>query len=51
VNTATTVLTFLMIALLHNSQRRFETATNQRLQRIVESIGAEDPAEDEGQQA
>lgn len=50
INTATTILTFLMLALLHNSQHRFEAATNARLEEIVEKLeGAADPVDDEGQ--
>lgn len=36
VNTATTIITFLLVALLHNSQHRFERAVNLRLQTLLE---------------
>lgn len=50
VNTATTIITFLMVALLHNDQQRFEKATNLRLQAIVDAIeGISDPVRDESQ--
>lgn len=50
INTATTIITFLLVALLHNTQHRFEKATNQRFETLLEAIeGAEDPVEDEGQ--
>src|SRR4051795_4984353 len=50
INTATTIITFLLVALLHNSQHRFEEATNARLQELVEAIqGITDPVDDEGQ--
>lgn len=52
INTATTIVTFLMVALLQNDQHRFEAATNARLQHLLEVIqGAEDPVQDEGQMA
>lgn len=50
INTATTIVTFLLVALLHNSQHRFETATNRRLQALLEAHGVEDPVADPGQQ-
>lgn len=50
INTATTIITFLLVALLHNTQHRFEEATNKRLEAIVEAIeGITDPVEDDGQ--
>lgn len=49
INTTTTIITFLLVALLHNTQHRFEKATNQRLQQIIEAVCGEDPVEDEGQ--
>jgi low affinity Fe/Cu permease len=52
INTATTIITFLMVALLQNDQHRFEAATNARLQEIIDKLeGALDPVEDEGQKA
>lgn len=50
INTATTIITFLLVALLHNDQHRFENATNQRLTELLEKLeGAMDPVIDEGQ--
>jgi low affinity Fe/Cu permease len=52
INTTTTIITFLLVALLHNTQHRFENATNERLQEIIEAIaGIDDPVTDEGQKA
>lgn len=52
INTATTIITFLLVALLQNTQGRFETATNARLQELIDKLDrATDPVEDEGQQA
>lgn len=50
INTVTTIVTFLLVALLHNSQHRFERATNARLAAIMDKLGVEDPVNDEGQQ-
>lgn len=52
INTATTIITFLMVALLHNDQHRFEKATNARLMEIIDKLGGsklQDPVEDPGQ--
>lgn len=50
INTTTTIITFLLVALLHNTQHRFENATNARFQALLEVLtGVEDPVEDEGQ--
>lgn len=51
INTLTTIITFLLVALLHNTQHRFENAVNARLQAIMEHLGVEDPVDDEGQVA
>lgn len=52
INTATTIITFLLVALLHNTQHRFELATNKRLQEIIDSIpDKQDPVTDDGQKA
>lgn len=48
INTATTIITFLLVALLHNTQHRFENAVNARLQAIIDKLGIEDPVDDEG---
>lgn len=48
INTFTTVVTYLLVALLHNDQNRFEKATNARLEEILRAIeGAADPVDDE----
>lgn len=50
INTATTIVTFLLVALLHNSEHRFEEATNKRFQELLEAVqGLTDPVDDEGQ--
>ena len=49
INTATTIITFLLVALLHNGQQRFEDATNARLKEILEALEAADPVTDGGQ--
>jgi len=50
INTATTIITFLMVALLQNDQHRFERAVNARLEEIIDKLeGASDPVTDEGQ--
>lgn len=48
-NSPTTAITFLLVALLHNTQHRFEKAVNARLECLEDAVGAEDPVEDEGQ--
>jgi low affinity Fe/Cu permease len=50
INTATTIITFLLVALLHNSQHRFEQAVNLRLQTLLEHHpSADDVVADPGQ--
>jgi low affinity Fe/Cu permease len=49
INTPTTIITFLLLALLHNEQSRFEKATNQRLEALTQEIASEDPVDDSGQ--
>jgi low affinity Fe/Cu permease len=50
INTATTIITFLLVALLHNSQHRFERAVNLRLQTLLEHHPtADDVVADPGQ--
>lgn len=46
INTTTTVITFLLLALLHNTQSRFERATNERFEQVLEG---QDPVDDAGQ--
>lgn len=50
INTATTIITFLLVALLHNGQHRGQRATNERLQALSERLGDGDPVDDAGQQ-
>lgn len=50
-NSPTTAITFLLVALLHNTQHRFELATNKRLEQIIEAVCGEDPVDDPGQKA
>lgn len=38
INTATTIVTFLAVALLQNSQRRFENAMNAKLNAMAEGV-------------
>lgn len=38
INTATTIITFLLVALLQNSQERFEKATNAKLNAIADFL-------------
>lgn len=47
-NSPTTAITFLLVALLHNTQHRFEQATNERLHDLEERQGG-DPVQDDGQ--
>jgi low affinity Fe/Cu permease len=49
INTVTTIITFLLVALLHNTQHRFEQATNERLHDLEEAVGSGDPVQDKGQ--
>jgi low affinity Fe/Cu permease len=39
INTFTTIITFLLVALLQNTQQRFEEATNEKLNAIAKSLG------------
>jgi low affinity Fe/Cu permease len=49
INTLTTVITFLLVALLQNTQARFEDAVNARLEEILDKLdGAADPVDDPG---
>lgn len=49
INTATTVITFLLVALLHNTQHRFEAAQNERWEELFDHLGIVDPVDDDGQ--
>lgn len=48
-SSATTAPTFLLVALLHNTQHRAGKATNERFVRLEEHLGIDDPVDDEGQ--
>lgn len=39
INTLTTIITFLLVALLQNTQQRFEDATNEKLNAIAYGLG------------
>lgn len=49
INTGTTIVTFLLVALLQNTQARFEDSVNARLTAILEHLNIQDPCNDEGQ--
>lgn len=49
INTLTTIVTFLLVALLQNTQERFERSVNARLQAILDHLDDGDPVKDEGQ--
>lgn len=49
INTTTTIVTFLMVALVGNDSHRFERSTNARLCAILEALGVPDPVSDQGQ--
>lgn len=38
INTITTIVTFLLVALLQNSQKRFENATNAKLDEVLDGL-------------
>lgn len=42
INTFTTVVTFLLVALLQNTQQRFEVSVHQKLDAILEAVGRDD---------
>src|SRR4051794_26469479 len=49
INTITTIITFLLVALLQNQQDRFECAVNERLGEILKRLDVKDPVQDHGQ--
>lgn len=54
INSATTIVTFLLVALLQNAQRRSDQATQHKLNAIAAALGEamyEDPAESDTQSA
>lgn len=42
INTATTIITFLLVALLHNTQHRYEDKSSRQLTAILERLGIPD---------
>lgn len=47
INTATTIITFLLVALLHNNQHRFELRVDARLEELTKAVqGAHDPVDE-----
>lgn len=47
INTGTTVVTFLLVALLHNAQTRFEKRVDRRFEELLRAMpDAEDPERD-----
>jgi low affinity Fe/Cu permease len=51
INTATTIITFLLVALLQNSQKRSEDAVHQKLDALADGLAdlMEHIAEEDGQ--
>lgn len=50
-NSPTTAITFLLVALQGNDANRFEKATNERLEKIIKVVCGEDPVQDDGQRS
>lgn len=50
ISTITTIITFLLVALLHNDQHRYQNANNARMTAIMEHLSITDPVDDKGQQ-
>jgi low affinity Fe/Cu permease len=50
-NSPTTAITFLLVALLHNTAHRSEEASNERHEVMLKALGVKDPVEDEGQKS
>lgn len=48
-NSPTTAITFLLVAVAANEQHRFERSTNARLCAILEAMETPDPVSDDGQ--
>lgn len=47
INTTTTIITFLLVALLHNTQHRGQQRQDARMKELVDKLeGADDPAEE-----
>lgn len=51
INTATTIVTFLLVALLHNTSERFERRMDERLEALFEHLGVDDPCADRSKTA
>lgn len=48
INTTTTIITFLLVALLHNTQHRAQQNQDARLREIIDKLdGAQDPVKEE----
>lgn len=48
INTTTTIITFLLVALLHNTQHRGQQKQDARLKELIDKLdGANDPAKEE----
>lgn len=48
INTTTTIITFLLVALLHNTQHRGQIRQDARLKELIEKLdGASDPAKED----
>lgn len=47
INTCTTIVTFLMVAILENSQRQFENSTNVKLDRLLAGLARVDASNEE----
>lgn len=44
INTYTTVITFLMVALLQNAQQQFENSVQEKLDQVLEAVGRSEAA-------
>lgn len=49
INTITTIVTFVLMALLYNTEHRFENAQNERWTALFALLEIEDPSSDDGQ--
>lgn len=48
INTTTTIITFLLVALLHNTQHRGQQRQDARLKELIDKLdGANDPAKED----
>lgn len=47
INTTTTIITFLLVALLHNTQHRAQQKQDARMKELIDKLdGADDPAKE-----